>query len=43
MTLHEYRQMTAVVVPPMSPPNFAPVAFSDGQAVKLVKVPVLGQ
>jgi len=43
VTLHEYRQMTAVVVPPMSPPNFAPVAFSDGQTIKLVKVPVLGE
>jgi len=41
VTLHEYRQMTAVVVPPMSPPNFAPVVFSDGETIRLVKVPVL--
>lgn len=43
VTLHEYRQMTAVAVPPASPPNFAPVAFSDGQTIKLVKVPVLAE
>lgn len=43
VSLHEYRQMTAVVVPPMSPANFAPVAFSDGETVKMVKVPVLGE
>jgi hypothetical protein len=42
VTIHQYRQMTSVVTPPMSPANFAPVAFSDGDAVKLVKVPVLG-
>lgn len=41
VTLHEYRQMTGVVVPPMSPPNFAPVAFSDGQTVLMVRVPAL--
>ena len=40
VTLQEYRQMTAVVVPPASPPNFAPVAFSDGQTIHMVKVPV---
>ena len=41
VTLHEYRQMTGVIVPPASPPNFVPVAFSDGKTVKLVKVPAL--
>ncbi|MHC4395706.1 MAG: sialidase family protein [Planctomycetota bacterium] len=41
VTLHEYRQMTAVVTQPMSPANFAPVAFSDGETVKIIKVPVL--
>jgi hypothetical protein len=41
VTLHEYRQMTAVAVPPMSPTNFAPVAFSDGDTIKFVRVPVL--
>jgi len=41
VTLHEYRQMTAVVAPPMSPPNFAPVAFSDGDEIRFVRVPVL--
>ncbi|HUW58037.1 MAG TPA: sialidase family protein [Planctomycetota bacterium] len=43
VTLHEYRQMTAVVVPPASPPNFAPVAFSDGETITMVKVPVPGK
>jgi len=43
VTLHEYRQMTAIVVPPMSPENFAPVAFSDGETVKIVRVPVLNE
>ena len=41
VTLHEYRQMSGVVVPPMSPANFAPVVFSDGETVKMIKVPVL--
>ena len=40
VTLHEYRQMTAVCVPPASPPNFAPVVFSDGETVMFVRVPV---
>ena len=43
VTLYEYRQMTAVVTPPMSPANFAPVAFSDSETVKMVKVPVLNE
>ena len=41
-TVFEYRKITAVVVPATSPENFAPVAFSDGSVVKLVKVPALG-
>jgi hypothetical protein len=41
--LLEYRQMTGVVVPPASPANFAPVAFSDGEKIWLVKVPALAK
>ncbi|MFB3890730.1 MAG: sialidase family protein [Phycisphaerae bacterium] len=37
----EYRQMTALVAPPYSPPNFAPVAWSDDNATRIVRVPVL--
>ncbi len=39
----EYRQMTALVAPPYSPPNFAPVAWSDQTSTKLVRVPVLSE
>ena len=41
-TILEYRQITALVAPPYSPPSFAPVAWSDLGSVKLTKVPVLG-
>ncbi len=40
-TILEYRQITALVAPPYSPPNFAPVAWSDLSTVKLVRVPVV--
>ena len=45
ITLHEYRGIPALVVPPYSPPNFAPLAWSEGvegqgTVVKLLKVPV---
>jgi len=40
-TVLEYRQITALVAPPYSPPNFAPVAWSDLSTVKFTKVPVL--
>ncbi|MFB3893843.1 MAG: sialidase family protein [Phycisphaerae bacterium] len=36
----EYRQITALAAPQYSPPNFAPVAWSDKSSVKIVKVPV---
>ena len=40
VTLHEYRQMLAVLAPPASPSGFVPVAFSDGRKIRLVRVPV---
>lgn len=41
-TILEYRQMTALIVPPCSPPNFAPVAWSDRLTTTFTRVPVLG-
>jgi len=35
----EYRQITALAVPPYSTPNFTPVAWSDMNSVKIVTVP----
>jgi hypothetical protein len=35
ITLHEYRQMAAVVVPAYGPADFVPVAWSDGERVWL--------
>ena len=39
----EYRQIPALVVQPYAPPNFVPVAWSNGDNVWLVKVPAAVQ
>jgi len=41
-TIHEYRGIPGFYVPPYSPPNFIPLAWSDHDqgTVKLLKVPV---
>jgi len=43
--IHEYRGIPALVVPPYSPPNFAPVAWAEvdeegGLVVRFLRVPV---
>ncbi len=38
--LPQYRQIASLVAPPIAPPNFVPVAFSDDtETVRLLKVP----
>jgi len=41
ITVWEYRRWVNLVVPPYSPPNFAPVAWGQINQVKMAKVPVL--
>ena len=40
--IHEYRSLAGFSVPPLSPPNFVPLVWSDATegVVKLLKVPV---
>ena len=42
-TIHEYRRWVSLVVPPYSPPNFAPVAWNQINQVRMVRVPTLVQ
>jgi hypothetical protein len=41
ITVWEYRRWVNLVVPPYSPPNFAPVAWGQINQVKMAKAPVL--
>jgi len=38
-TIMYYRQMPGVIAPREAPANFVPVAWSDGQAIKMIRVP----